>query len=144
MASIVQHQHTSTKTAPIASPQMSIKPLRKPHGPRVCDLDRVEQIIEAVRKFGAATVKDLAAELRVSTETIRHHVAPLVLAGRVVLLVQTGWATSALYGPAELDERAEFDLYRRRTSSWPRGQAWRDPLVAALFGDAQPAAGAAA
>lgn len=120
MPSIVQHQH-----------RVSQRP------PRAIDLERVEQIAMTVRKFGAVSIKDIATEVRLSGETVRRHMANLMSVGRVVAVVDTSWGASALYGPADLDNQAEFDLYRTRTSNWQRGQHHRDPLVAALFGDAQ-------
>ena len=132
MASIVQHQHSNASKAAFAAHQHIAKPARPP---RARDLRRTEQIVTAVRKFGAISIKDLAVELHLSGETIRHYLPDLILAGRVVALVETRWGASALYGPAGLDNEEEFDLYRTRTSTWPRGQHGRDPLVAAMFGE---------
>lgn len=131
MASIVQHQHSNAPTLAFAAHQAAAKPARKP---RPVDLLRVEQIVAAVRKFGAISIKDLVIELRLSDETIRRHVINLVACARVVMLEESRWGSGALYGPVDLDEQAEFDLYRTRTSSWPRGQHGRDCMVAALFG----------
>ena len=134
MASIVQHQHSGASTTGFAAHQNIAKPARKP---RPVDLIRIEQIVTAVRKFGAISIKDLAVELHLAGETIRRHLPGLILAGRVELLVQSQWGASALYGPADLDNQAEFDQYHTHTSNWPRGQYGRDPLVAALFGEVQ-------
>lgn len=131
MASIVQHQHDSVPTVAFAAHQAASRPARKP---RPIDLLRVEQIVDAVRKFGAISIKDLVIELRLSDETIRRHLVNLVAGARVVMLEESRWGSGTLYGPADLDEQAEFDLYRTRTSSWPHGQHGRDCMVAALFG----------
>ena len=134
MASIVQHQHSSASKVAFAAHQNITTPGRPP---RVRDLSRIEQIVTAVRKFGAISIKDLGIELHLAGATIRRHLPDLILAGRVEMLAETQWGASALYGPGDLDDQEEFDLYRRRTSSWPRGQYGRDPLVAALFGEVQ-------
>lgn len=134
MASIVQHQHSGASTVAVAAYQ-NITKLGRPPRPR--DLLRIEEIVAAVRKFGAISIKDLAVELHLAGETIRRHIPDLILAGRLVAVVEAQWGASALYGPAHLDNQEEFDLYRTRTSSWPHGQYGRDPLVAALFGDVQ-------
>lgn len=139
MASIVQHQHNGASTADVAAHQNIVTPSRSPR-PR--DLLRIEEIVAAVRKFGAISIKDLAVELHLAGETIRRHLPGLILAGRVEVLVQSQWGASALYGPADLDNQAEFDQYHTRTSNWPRGQYGRDPLVAALFGEVQTGGGA--
>lgn len=131
MASIVQHQHSGASTVAFAAPQVIITPARKPR-PR--DLLRIEEIVGAVRKFGAISIRDLAVELHLAGETVRRHLPDLVLSGRVVALVESQWGASALYGPADLDNQAEFDQYHTRTSNWPRGQHGRDCMVAALFG----------
>lgn len=134
MASIVHHQHSGASTVAVAAHQ-NITASARP--PRARDLLRIEQIVAAVRKFGAISIKDLAIELHLAGETIRRHLPDLILSGRVVAVVEAQWGASALYGPAHLDNQEEFDLYRTRTSSWPRGQYGRDPLVAALFGEVQ-------
>lgn len=96
--------------------------------------DRAADILATVRRCGAATVIDIADDLTLNRETVRRTLTDLVEAGRLVLIEPAGTHVRALYGMPDLDDQAEFDLYRTRSSNWPRGQHGRDPLVAAMFG----------
>ena len=96
--------------------------------------DRAADILATVRRCGAATVIDIADDLTLNRETVRRTLTDLVEAGRLVLIEPAGTHVRALYGMPDLDDQAEFDLYRTRSSNWPRGQHGRDPLVAAIFG----------
>lgn len=96
--------------------------------------DRAADILATVRRCGAATVIDIADDLTLNRETVRRTLTDLVEAGRLVLIEPAAAHVRALYGMPDLDDQAEFDLYRTRSSNWPRGQHGRDPLVAAMFG----------
>ena len=96
--------------------------------------DRAADILAMVKRCGAATVGDIALDLTLHRETVRTRLAKLVTAGRLVLIEPAAAHVRALYGMPDLDDQAEFDLYRTRSSNWPRGQHGRDPLVAAMFG----------
>lgn len=96
--------------------------------------DRAADILATVRRCGAATVIDIADDLTLNRETVRRTLTDLVEAGRLVLIEPAGTHVRALYGMPDLDDQAEFDLYRTRSSNWPRGQHGRDYLVAAMFG----------
>ena len=95
---------------------------------------RAADILATVRRCGAATVIDIADDLTLNRETVRRTLTDLVAAGKLILIEPAGTHVRALYGMPDLDDQAEFDLYRTRSSSWPRGQHGRDPLVAAMFG----------
>lgn len=92
------------------------------------------EILAAVKRCGAATIGDIALDLELHRETVRKRLAKLVQAGELVLIEPASIHIRALYGMPDLDEQVEFDLYRTRSSNWPRGQHGRDPLVAAMFG----------
>lgn len=96
--------------------------------------DRAADILATVRRCGAATVIDIADDLTLNRETVRRTLTDLVEAGRLVLIEPAAAHVRTLYGMPDLDDQAEFDLYRTRSSNWPRGQHGRDPLVAAMFG----------
>lgn len=139
MASIVQHHQAGDATAALTTHQPITMP-KKPHHihrPRPADLERVENIVTTITQLGAATINDVAKSMHLTREAIRRHFTALVASGRLVILAPSSHAVGALYGPPEMDDACEFDQYRKRTSTWPRGQHHRDPLVAALFGDAQ-------
>lgn len=91
-------------------------------------------ILATVKRCGAATIGDIALDLTLHRETVRKRLAKLVTAGQLVLIEPAAAHVRALYGMPDLDDQAEFDLYRTRSSNWPRGQHGRDPLVAAMFG----------
>ncbi|PLY41188.1 hypothetical protein CSZ94_17325 [Janthinobacterium sp. ROICE36] len=94
---------------------------------------RAADILATVKRCGAATVIDIAGDLTLNRETVRKTLTDLLAAGKLVMIEPSAIHVRALYGMPDLDERAEFDLYRTR-SNWPRGQHGRDPLVAAMFG----------
>ncbi|MGK5031475.1 hypothetical protein [Janthinobacterium sp. MDT1-19] len=96
--------------------------------------ERAADILAAVKRFGAATIHDLSAELKLHHETIRKSLISLVETGEVAIIEQATTNSRALYGMPDLDDQAEFDLYRTRSSNWTRGQHSRDCMVAALFG----------
>ncbi|PHV25828.1 hypothetical protein CSQ93_21660 [Janthinobacterium sp. BJB426] len=96
--------------------------------------DRAADILATVRRCGAATIGDIALDLTLHRETVRKRLAKLVKAGHLVLIEAAATHSRALYGMPDLDDQAEFDLYRNRSSNWPRGQHGRDLLVAAFFG----------
>ena len=96
--------------------------------------DRAADILATVKRCGAATIGDIALDLTLHRETVRKRLAKLVTAGQLVLIEAAATHSRALYGMPDLDDQAEFDLYRTRSSNWPRGQHGRDPLVAAMFG----------
>lgn len=96
--------------------------------------DRAADILATVKRCGAATIGDIALDLTLHRETVRKRLAKLVKAGKLVLIEPAAAHVRALYGMPDLDDQAEFDLYRTRTSAWPRGQHGRDYLVAAMFG----------
>ena len=96
--------------------------------------DRAADILALVKRCGDATIFDIALELSLHRETIRKRLAALVEAGSLVLIEQASTHSRALYGMPDLDDQAEFDLYRNRSSNWPRGEHGRDTLVAAMFG----------
>lgn len=95
---------------------------------------RAADILATVKRCGAATVIDIAEDLTLNRETVRKTLTDLLAAGKLVLIEPAAIHIRALYGMPDLDEQAEFDLYRTRSSNWPRGQHGRDPLVAAMFG----------
>jgi len=96
--------------------------------------DRAAEILATVKRCGAATIGDIALDLTLHRETVRKRLAKLVTAGQLVLIEPAAAHVRALYGMPDLDDQAEFDLYRNRSSNWPRGEHGRDPLVAAMFG----------
>lgn len=96
--------------------------------------DRAADILATVKRCGAATIGDIALDLTLHRETVRKRLAKLVNAGHLVLIEAAATHSRALYGMPDLDDQAEFDLYRNRSSNWPRGEHGRDPLVAAMFG----------
>jgi len=96
--------------------------------------DRTADILATVKRCGAATIGDIALDLTLHRETVRKRLAKLVKAGYLVLIEAAATHSRALYGMPDLDDQAEFDLYRNRSSNWPRGEHGRDPLVAAMFG----------
>lgn len=98
--------------------------------------DRAADILATVKRCGAATIGDIALDLTLHRETVRKRLAKLVKAGKLVLIEPAAAHVRALYGMPDLDDQAEFDLYRNRSSNWPRGQHGRDYLVAAMFGAA--------
>lgn len=95
---------------------------------------RAADILATVRRCGAATVIDIAEDLTLNRETVRKTLNDLLVAGQLVLIEPASIHVRALYGMPDLDDQDEFDLYRTRSSNWPRGQHGRDPLVAAMFG----------
>lgn len=95
---------------------------------------RAADILATVKRCGAATVIDIAEDLTLNRETVRKTLNDLLVAGQLVLIEPASIHVRALYGMPNLDDQAEFDLYRTRSSNWPRGQHGRDPLVAAMFG----------
>lgn len=117
-----QANNCARQTAGVASIRNSLK------------ADRVADILAMVRRCGAATVIDIADDLTLNRETVRRTLNDLVEAGRLVLIEPAAAHVRALYGMPDLDEQAEFDLYRTRTNNWPRGQHGRDWLVEAMFG----------
>lgn len=96
--------------------------------------DRAADILATVKRCGAATIVDIADDLALHRETVRKRLAALVATGKLILVEAAATHSRALYGVPDLDDQAEFDLYRIRTNNWPRGQHGRDPLVAAIFG----------
>ena len=96
--------------------------------------DRAADILATVKRCGAATIGDIALDLTLHRETVRKRLAKLVKAGKLVLIEPASAHVRALYGMPDLDDQAEFDLYRNRSCNWPRGQHGRDCMVAALFG----------
>ncbi|PMQ16975.1 hypothetical protein [Janthinobacterium sp. AD80] len=96
--------------------------------------DRAADILAMVKRCGAATIIDIADDLTLHQETVRKRLAKLVKAGHLVLIEAAATHSRALYGMPDLDDQAEFDLYRSRSSNWPRGEHGRDPLVEAIFG----------
>lgn len=96
--------------------------------------DRAAEILATVKRCGAATIGDIALDLTLHRETVRKRLAKLVKAGELVLIEPAAAHVRALYGMPDLDDQAEFDLHRNRSSDWPRGEHSRDPLVAAMFG----------
>lgn len=96
--------------------------------------DRAADILATVKRCGAATIGDIALDLTLHRETVRKRLAKLVKAGQLVLIEAAATHSRALYGMPDLDDQDEFDLYRNRSSNWPRGEHGRDPLVAAMFG----------
>lgn len=100
----------------------------------LANADRAAEILATVKRCGAATIGDIALDLTLHRETVRKRLAKLVQAGELVLIEPAAAHVRALYGMPDLDDQAEFDLYRNRTNNWPRGQHSRDYLVAAMFG----------
>ena len=96
--------------------------------------DRAADILATVKRCGAATIGDIALDLTLHRETVRKRLAKLVKAGHLVLIEAAATHSRALYGMPDLDDQDEFDLYRNRSSNWPRGEHGRDYLVAAMFG----------
>lgn len=96
--------------------------------------DRAADILATVKRCGAATIVDIADDLALHRETVRKRLTALVATGKLILIEAAATHSRALYGMPYLDEQAEFDLYRTRSSNWPRGQHGRDPLVTAMFG----------
>lgn len=91
-------------------------------------------LVATVTRFGAATIVDLSLDLGMHRESVRKRLTALVDAGKLVMIEAASKHSGALYGMPDLDEQAEFDLYRTRTNNWPRGQHGRDWLVEAMFG----------
>lgn len=96
--------------------------------------DRAADILETVKRCGAATIIDIANDLSVHRETVRKRLAALVADGKLILIEAEATPSRALYGMPDLYDQAEFDLYRSRSGNWPRGRHGRDYLVAAMFG----------
>lgn len=96
--------------------------------------DRGADILEIVKRSGAVTIIDIANDLSLHGEMVRKRLAALVADGKLILIEAAATHSRALYGMPDLDDQAEFDLYRSRSSNWPRGQHGRDYLVAAMFG----------
>ncbi|KAB8062121.1 helix-turn-helix domain-containing protein [Janthinobacterium sp. FT14W] len=96
--------------------------------------DRAADILATVKRCSAATIIDIADDLALHRETVRKRLAALVATGKLILIEAAATHSRALYGVPDLDDQAEFDLYRTRTNNWPRGQHGRDCLVVALFG----------
>ncbi|MGK5040406.1 hypothetical protein ACQ4WQ_08695 [Janthinobacterium sp. GB1R12] len=96
--------------------------------------DRAVDILATVKRCGAATIIDIADDLALHRETVRKRLAVLVASGKLILIQAAATHSRALCGMPDLDDQAEFDLYRNRSSNWPRGQHGRDCMVATLFG----------
>ena len=80
--------------------------------------DRAADILATVKRCGAATIGDIALDLTLHRETVRKRLAKLVKAGHLVLIEAAATHSRALYGMPDLDDQAEFDLYRTRSSNW--------------------------
>ena len=96
--------------------------------------EHAADLVSTVKRFGAATIVDLSIDLGMHRESVRKRLSALVDAGKLVMIEAASKHSGALYGMPDLDEQAEFDLYRTRTNNWPRGQHGRDWLVEAMFG----------
>ena len=95
--------------------------------------DRAADILETVKRCSAATIIDTANDLSLHRETVRKRLAALVADGKLILIEAAATHSRALYGMPDLDDQGEFDLYRSRSSSWPRGHHGRDCMVSAIF-----------
>ncbi|MCX7289601.1 hypothetical protein [Janthinobacterium sp.] len=95
---------------------------------------RATDILATVKRCGAATIIDIADDLALHRETVRKRLTALVATGNLIIIEAASTHSRALYGMPDLDDLAEFDLYRNGSSNWPRGQHGRDYLVTAIFG----------
>lgn len=92
-------------------------------------MENAEKIEVSLNKLGAATIRDVAGDVRLSPETVRRYINELFAAGRVVEILPAGPHTQAVYGPIECSDEQEFDVRRSITASWPRGQHRPDPIA---------------
>lgn len=84
--------------------------------------DRASDILATVRRCGAATVIDIAEHLTLNRKMVRRTLIDLVEADRPVLIEPAAAHVRALYCMPDLGDQDEFDLYRTRSSNWPRSR----------------------
>ena len=105
----------------------------------------IARIAQYIREQGQASAAQLSALLGLDAGTMSRYLRHMCGMGQIHLAqrhcTEPGRQRPALYALGEPDEEvdgwAELPPQVRRTASWARGTAHRDPLVAALFGPAQ-------
>lgn len=105
----------------------------------------IARIAQYIGEQGQASAAQLSALLGLDAGTMSRYLRHMCGMGRIHLAqrhcTEPGRQRPALYALGEQDEDidgwAELPPQVRRTTSWPRGAARRDPLVAALFGPAR-------
>ena len=104
----------------------------------------IARIAQYIGEHGQASAAQLSALLGLDAGTMSRYLRHMCGIGQIHLAqrhcTEPGRQRPALYAPGEQDEDAdgwaELPPQVRRTASWARGTASRDPLVAALFGPA--------
>lgn len=105
----------------------------------------IAHIAQHIAEHGQASAAQLSARLGLDAGTMSRYLRHMCGAGLIHLAqrhcTEPGRQRPALYAPGEADDEgeawAELPPQVRRMASWPRGNASRDPLVAALFGPAR-------
>jgi hypothetical protein len=105
----------------------------------------IARIAQYIREQGQASAAQLSALLGLDAGTMSRYLRHMCGMGQIHLAqrhcTEPGRQQPALYALGEQDDEvdgwAELPPQVRRTASWARGTASRDPLVAALFGPAQ-------
>ncbi|CAM3226528.1 FeoC-like transcriptional regulator [Janthinobacterium lividum] len=105
----------------------------------------IARIAQYIREQGQASAAQLSALLGLDAGTMSRYLRHMCGMGQIHLAqrhcTEPGRQRPALYALGEQDDEvdgwAELPPQVRRTASWARGTAHRDPLVAALFGPAQ-------
>ncbi|SIR85378.1 hypothetical protein SAMN05880566_1288 [Janthinobacterium sp. TND4EL3] len=111
----------------------------------------IARIAQYIGEQGQASAAQLSALLGLDAGTMSRYLRHMCGLGQIHLAqrhcTEPGRQRPALYALGEQDDAvdgwAELPPQVRRTVSWPRGAACRDPLVAALFGPAQGSKGTA-
>ena len=105
----------------------------------------IARIAQYIGEQGQASAAQLSALLGLDAGTMSRYLRHMCGLGQIHLAqrhcTEPGRHRPALYALGEQDEEvdgwSELPPQVCRTSSWPRGTAHRDPLVAALFGPAR-------
>jgi len=105
----------------------------------------IARIVQYIGEQGQASAAQLSALLGLDAGTMSRYLRHMCGLGQIHLAqrhcTEPGRQRPALYALGEQDEEvdgwSELPPQVCRTSSWPRGTAHRDPLVAALFGPAR-------
>ena len=111
----------------------------------------IARIAQYIGEQGQASAAQLSALLGLDAGTMSRYLRHMCGLGQIHLAqrhcTEPGRQRPALYALGAQDEDidgwSELPPQVCRTSSWPRGAARRDPLVAALFGPAQGSKGTA-
>lgn len=88
-----------------------------------------EKIEATINKLGAATIRDIAADIGLCPETVRRYINELVMIDHIIEISPARSRVQAVYGPVECSDEQEFDVRRSITASWPRGQHRPDPIA---------------